>query len=270
MESDWEASIYGLPMARVPLVFTTTPDDVVGARITARGLLEAAGAAIEEMGARHCSVLVQSEETGVIHALCDAGWRMVDSTLDFTWECGRTNPGKVDSRVKLRASAEQDRDPLVQLAREAYTHSIRTRFGSDPWLPVEKTGELYARWLELACDGEFADVVVVAEVDGRPVGFNTFKLDSRLTEATGVGFGAHGIAAVAPEYRGLAGQPAMLHWLTEWQRERGGCFNHGRVLTNNYSMQRACLKSGAFVTQAYHTFHTCSAAFPAPIEGESA
>lgn len=262
-EIEWEASIFGVPMARIPFLFTVS-DDLDRSRRVAAALLRAASEAMEDVGTKHCSALVQAEDTGIIHAFCDAGWRLVDSTVDFTWVCGRTNPGDVDPSVNLRSAVKSDREPLARLAREAYTRSIRTRFSTDPWLPVEKTGELYARWFELACDGEFADVVVVAEVAGRPVGFNTFKLNRTLTECTGVGFAAHGIAAVDPEFRGRAGQPAMLHWLTEWQRERGGAFNQGRVLTNNYPMQRACLKSGAYVSQAYHTFHTWRGEPPAP------
>lgn len=252
----FEASLYGVPMARVPWIFTVAPADVAGSRVVGAALLEALEPELEALGSRHVSALLFAEDQGLVHAFGDAGWRLVDSTLDFTWACGRTTPAGGDDQVHLRAAIESDRSPLTALAREAYTHMIQTRYSVDPWLPIERTGELYARWFELAMDGEFGDVVVVAEVDGQPVGFNTFKLDRALSAVAGVGFASHGIAAVLPGFRGRASQPAMLHWLAEWQRERGGSFNRGRVLLDNYPMQRACLKSGAFVTQSYHTFHT--------------
>jgi dTDP-4-amino-4,6-dideoxygalactose transaminase/GNAT superfamily N-acetyltransferase len=260
----WETEIFEIPMARIPLVFAASPHGNVDKRVIGARLLAAAEDALAELGVRHCSALVLGEDSGLVHAFGDAGWRLVDSTLDFTWKCGRTRAESLDERrIRLRPVTDEDRPVLSHLAREAYTHSIQTRYSVDPWLPIEKTGELYTRWFELACDGAFGDVVAVAEVDGHPAGFNTFKMDPVLSESLGVGFGMHGIAAVAPELRGIGNQPAMLHWLAEWQRERGGAFNRGRVLVNNYPMQRACLKSGAFVTQSFHTFHVWLGAPPA-------
>lgn len=254
--ADWEGGIYGAAMARVPFVFTVTTGDE-HARMIGHALLERADRVLAEWAIDHVSALALAEDIGLVRALCDRGWVHVDATLDLTWACGRTTPAGADPTVVLREALESDREPLAALAREAYTRAIQTRFSADPWLPLEATGELYARWFGLAVDGEFGDVVVVAEIDGRPVGFNTFKLDPALSTATGVGFAQHGIAAVEPAFRGRAGQPAMLHWLTEWQRrvQPGARFNRGRVLINNYAMQRACLKSGGFTTQAFHTFH---------------
>jgi GNAT superfamily N-acetyltransferase len=173
----------------------------------------------------------------------------------MAWECGRTVEPEPDPRFQVRAATDADREPLAELARYAYTHSITTRYSADPRLPRERTGDLYAGWVRQAVDGAFADVVVVAEAEGRPIAFNTFKLETELSRTLGIGFAAHGISAVDPAFRGLRMQPAMLHWLAEWQAARGGRFNYGRVLINNYVMQRACLRAGAFNAQAYHTFH---------------
>ena len=251
---DWEGGIFGVEMARVPCLLAV--GDEARSREVAAALLERAWEAFVSWGTQHVSAIVLAEQTGILHAFEEAGWRLVDSTLEFTWEVGRTHPGSTDPRLIIRTPRDTDRCLLRKLACDAYTQSIRTRWSADPWLPLEKTGELYARWFDLACDGVFGDVVAVAEVDGRAIGFNTFKFEPALSEATGVGIAAHGIAAVNPEYRGLGAQPAMLHYLAEWLGKRDGRFARGRVLINNYPMQRACLKSGAFVTQAYHTCHT--------------
>lgn len=252
----WESGLYGASLARVPFAFTITTGDE-HARAIAHGLLDRLERVLAAWSVDHVSALALAEDVGLVRALSERGWVLVDSTLDLTWACGRTTPAGADPSVVLREAVPSDREPLAALARASYTRTIQTRFSADPWLSLEVTGELYARWFELALDGEFGDVVVVAEVDGRPVGFNTFKLDPALSAATGVGFAQHGIAAVEPEFRGRAGQPAMLHWLAEWQRRRqpGARFNRGRVLITNYPMQRACIKSGGFTTQAFHTFH---------------
>lgn len=179
----------------------------------------------------------------------------MDSTLEFAWPCGRTTSPEPASRLEVRPYREGDRAPLVELARRTYRSELRTRYGRDGSLAQVRVGDLYARWFELACDGSFGDIVAVAEVDGRPVGFNTLKRERALSDATSVGFGAHGISAVDPNCRGMGIQPAMLHWLAQWQDGQGGGFTRGRVLVDNHPMQRACLKSGGFIAHAYHTFH---------------
>jgi GNAT superfamily N-acetyltransferase len=263
----WESGVYGLEMARIPFLFSLPPDDPITGRRVATALLSAARTVLGDWGVSHCSALVMAEGTGVTHALEGDGWRLVDSALEMAWEAGQTVVPDPDPRFRLRTAVESDRLPLRDLARDSYVRAIRTRYSADPWLPLERTGELYAEWFSLALDGSFADVVVVAQADGRPVGFNTFKMDAELTRSTGVGFAAHGIAAVDPAYRGLRMQPAMLHWLAEWHREREGRFSYGRVLVNNYTMQRACLRSGGFIGHAYHTFHLWLGSSAAPRTG---
>jgi hypothetical protein len=252
----WESAIYGVPMARIPFAFVRADGaDGRAAQHAATALLHEARQVLAAWGVRHCSVLVPAEYTTFLHALNQDRWLLVDSTLEMAWECGRTVEPEPDARFSLRAAHEGDRETIAQLARHAYTHSIRTRYSADPGLPRETTGELYAEWVREAVDGRFADVVVVADVDGRAIAFNTFRNEAVLSRHTGIGFAAHGISAVDPAYRGLRMQPGMLFWLSEWQRARGGRYNFGRVLINNYVMQRACLRSGAFNSQAYHTFH---------------
>jgi GNAT superfamily N-acetyltransferase len=249
----WESGIYGISMARIPWALVTGAESEFYAQASA--LLDAARALFAEWGVEHVSALVPSADTGVVHAFERAGWRLVDSTLEFAWRAGATTPGAASPRVAVRPARESDRAPLTALTREVYTRSIRTRFLADPWLAPAKTGELYARWFENALDGTFGDHVGVAEMDGRPVGFNTLKLERELSQATGVEMAAHGIAAVDPIARGLGAQPALLHDATAWFGARGGRFTRGRVLIHNHAMQRACLKSGGFIAGAFHTFH---------------
>ena len=251
-KAEWESGIYGVAMARIPLVLVRGDD--AAAHDATRALITAAREIASEWQVRHLSALVPAAETGVVHAFERDGWKLVDSTVEFAWEVGKTRPAAGSPRLTLRDARPTDRS-LRDLTKEVYTRSIRTRFLADPWLPPEQTGELYARWFENAIDGTFADNVVIAELDGRPVGFNMIKIENDLSRNAGVGFAAHGIAAVDPITRGLGAQPAMLHYSTEWFGKQGGRFTRGRVLINNQPMQRACLKSGGFMAQAFHTFH---------------
>ncbi len=251
-KADWESEIYGVAMARIPFVFLRGDDRA--AYDAVRALAAAVRETAREWGTQHVSALVPAAETGAIHAFEADGWRLVDSTLEFAWEAGKTNAGGVDARITLRDARPGDR-ALRAMTKDVYTHSIRTRFLADPHLAAERTGELYARWYENALDGTFADHVVIAELDGRAVGFNMLKTERDLSRIAGRAFAAHGIAAVDPAARGLGAISAMLHETTEWFGAQGGHVTRGRVLINNQSMQKGCLKSGGFIASAFHTFH---------------
>jgi GNAT superfamily N-acetyltransferase len=251
----YESEVYGIPMARVPHAFALATGGESGRREVTALLMQGLEDVLRAWGVAHCSALVHADATGSLHAFGAAGWMLVDSTLETTWEAGRTEGSLAEGHL-LRPCRPGDLELLEPLAREAYTTTIRTRFSADPWLPPARTADLYTGWLRKGIAGEFADVVVVAERAGLPVGFNTFKLDAELSACTGTGFAFHGIAAVDPSCRGAGLQAAMLHWLSEWQRARGGRFAVGRVLIQNHAMQRACLRSGTVFTAAYHTFHS--------------
>jgi len=253
--SDWESSIYGMPMGRIAFCFISADNRSDLAREAAARLAEGTGSTLDKMAIRHCSAIVMAEDAAFTHALEGAGWRLMDSTLELGWECGRTAAPGTDGRVAVREPVPADSATLEDLARDSFTHSIRTRFSTDPWLPLARTGDLYALWLQRSFAGEFADAVAVAAIGGRPVGFCTTKKDRTLSAATGIGFASLGFMAVAPDCRGLGVAPALLHWLSEWHRARAGRFTRSRVLIGNYAVQRSCLKSGAFVAQAWHTFH---------------
>jgi len=258
-KAEWESEIYDVAMARIPFLFLRG-DDRAAFEAT-RALVAAVRETAREWGTQHLSALVSAGETGAVHAFEADGWRLVDSTLEFAWEAGKTSPGGADARITLRDARPGDR-ALRAMTKDVYTRSIRTRFLADPWLASERTGELYARWFENALDGSFADHVVIAELDGRAVGFNMLKGERDLSRIAGRGFAAHGIAAVDPAARGLGALPAMLHETTEWFRAQGGEITRGRVLVNNQSMQRGCLKSGGFIAGAFHTFHLWLGAAP--------
>ncbi|MFN0150452.1 MAG: hypothetical protein ACKVU1_07045 [bacterium] len=254
-KAEWESGIYGVAMARIPFVLLRGDDRAAYEAV--RTLVTAVREAARDWGTQHVSALVPAAETGAVHAFEADGWRLVDSTLEFAWEAGKTNAGGADARITLRDARPDDR-ALRAMTKDVYTHSIRTRFLADPHLAAERTGELYARWFENALDGTFADHVVIAELDGRAVGFNMLKAERDLSRIAGRPFAAHGIAAVDPAARGLGAVSAMLHETTAWfgaQSTHGGQITRGRVLINNQSMQKGCLKSGGFIAQAFHTFH---------------
>ena len=240
---------------------------------TAYDALIAAGLRVaSEEGYVHLSCRLRVEDVTLTHCLERAGFLLADTTLEFGWKTDRmrveekpnswmvTDIFNRKTRIfKLAATVrpftEADLPAMKALAREAFTSRTRTRYTADESLPIDQTGELYARWLENSFQGTFADVVRVAEDENGPVGFETMKLDRELSDALGLKVALFGIAAVLPTRKGR-GVLASTHCdVLRWCGENGVRFARGRVLVDNYSMQKLCLITGASVTAVFHTLH---------------
>lgn len=84
---------------------------------------------------------------------------------------------------------------LCEIARSAYP---LTRFYADPRLSDDRCGDMYAEWTRSLCDGA-ADVVLVANRKGEPIGYVTVNVDGLASEigliAVQDGLRGHGIGA---------------------------------------------------------------------------
>jgi ribosomal protein S18 acetylase RimI-like enzyme len=85
--------------------------------------------------------------------------------------------------ITLRSGTPSDLPHLRPIARSAYH---LTRFFTDPCFPRERSAELYDIWLTKNLHHEMADEVVVAEVDGRPVGYTSCQLAKGADSREGV------------------------------------------------------------------------------------
>jgi hypothetical protein len=269
-ELSFESGIFARAMGSLPLL-AALGDGELRRRAYAeliRGLIEAARA----RRITHLSCRIRTSDYHAAHALEAAGFFLADTTVDIAWQLDRvkieTTPGAFVVTdpyrrvvrvfmmgVTLRPAKESDLEPMKELAREAFTERTVTRFGADPTLPIERTGELYAQWLEKSFRGEFADLVMIAEDKTGPIGFQTSKLERQLSEAFGRQLVAGGIAAVYPGKESLGAGALMFCSTNKWWADRGAHLLSGRILTENIDMLRSTQVAGAQIIAAYHTFH---------------
>jgi dTDP-4-amino-4,6-dideoxy-D-galactose acyltransferase len=128
------------------------------------------------------------QPASTIHIAEGLGFRLMDVRMDFARE-PLPPPDRVDHDM-IRGATDDDLPALVAIARKSHTDS---RFYADPHFPDSRCDDFYAQWIANSCHG-YADVVLVAAVDGAAVGYATgsFKAET----------GRIGLIAVAAEYRG--------------------------------------------------------------------
>jgi hypothetical protein len=152
----WDSAFFDLPMARLLLVHDEPGRDRL------RGLIASACEASRARGIRHLSARVDVADAEAIQALEDAGFRLMDALASYIYPLKRTAPEPGKDMGVLREYRPEDRDQILEITREAY-RGFRGRYHLDPHLPAARSDELYVEWAKKACDGEWADVVLVTE-----------------------------------------------------------------------------------------------------------
>lgn len=152
-----------------------------------------------------CLYFLARDEPGAAAVAEEAGFRLMDVRL----ELARSSGG--DETASLREARPEDEAVLLRLARE--NHRI-TRFYADPRFSDERCDELYETWLAKSLDG-CADVVLVAELEDRPVGYMTVHADPVS------GLGSLGLSSVAVEARGQGLGRDLVRGAVGWCRGRG-------------------------------------------------
>lgn len=94
--------------------------------------------------------------------------------------------------LSIRKYQPSDLPELREISRTSFT---RTRFYSDPCFPREKCDDLYDVWIKNSCEG-YANEVLVADLNGNPVGFVTCHVRDNQHE------GDIGLVAVKEQERG--------------------------------------------------------------------
>jgi ribosomal protein S18 acetylase RimI-like enzyme len=114
--------------------------------------------------------------------------------------------------IHIRQTNPDDLPALQDMARKGFRD---TRFYYDPCFPVERCDALYETWITRSCSEDFADVVIVADLDSRPVGYITCRLsDDKMR-------GQIGLVGVAASAQGRGVGRQLVRESLNWFAQRG-------------------------------------------------
>ncbi len=136
------------------------------------------------------------------------GFDLVDVRVTLEWQPAIPAP-PVGVAPPVRPAIAADVEALKRIARESHRDS---RFYADGRFDPARCDELFAVWIEKSCAG-FADVVFVAEVDGRLAGYITGR-------SAGERDGEIGLVAVAKTAQGCGCGRALAASVLSWFANR--------------------------------------------------
>jgi len=148
-----------------------------------------------------------------------------------------------NSGFSFRLFQQEDLPILRALARVSFRN---TRFYYDGHFPRERCDDLYDVWIEKSCNSD-GDAVLVAESDGQPCGFITYKSNGNI-------LGEIGLVGVGPGWqdRGLGYElvSESLSWFASQGIKKVKVVTQGR----NRQAQRLYQRCG-FLTDIVHIWY---------------
>ena len=118
-----------------------------------------------------CLYFLADPEPQAIRLAEKAGFHLVDVRISL--QTSVTGELEQSHETALRQCEDADIPLLRELAATSYRN---TRFYNDSRFPNEQCDELYATWIERACQG-YEDIVLVSGDEAAPTGFITGKFD---------------------------------------------------------------------------------------------
>ena len=183
----------------------------------------------------HVTLRIPSNDKAMINIALSSGYSLVDILVEFVFKKNAQLP-HIQHKCVLRDCDESDLPELKRIAKYSFTHD---RFHSDSNLRKELCDLYYEKWIENSFYG-FADRVIVAEYNGKPVGFTTGKMGSNNGNDHLV------LSAVSEEYRGIGLYTSMIHegvsWIMKENPESKGIIVGTQL--DNVNVMKAWIKLG--------------------------
>jgi ribosomal protein S18 acetylase RimI-like enzyme len=219
-------------------VRTARIEDVESAEVP--GILEFSRREGVQLLVARCSV----EQVAAAQAMEDVGFRLMDTVVYYERTLGGS-PAVPAGVVRPITSGEQS--DVEALARVSFKNYLG-HYHADPRLDPELSGEAYVSWARRCMSGEAADVVLVAEDNGRVAGFAAIRTVSPH-------LGDLVLGAVAPEARGRGIYRMLALAGMDWCQNRGAKHMMTSTHISNFAAQRAWIRAGMSLVRASHTFH---------------
>ncbi|MBL4653820.1 MAG: GNAT family N-acetyltransferase [Flavobacteriales bacterium] len=183
-----------------------------------------------------------------VQAMEKNGFFLMDTLVNYARDLHKTPLPEDSGQIPIRPVQSRDSEQVQQVACEAFK-GYSGHYHADERLDSLECNSVYTSWAYNSCSSkELADEVLVADLEGKIVGFATLKFNS-TEELAGVLFG------VSPEAQGRGlYRSFMIHGM-QW-----AVANNAQQMTvstqiDNISVQKVWSRLGFEPHNSFYTFH---------------
>ncbi len=251
--SQWDSDLFGMKISKV--IHLMSSEDYLKAYFVKRKLLTELLAECCSRLSVHLSARVCKEDLSSVHALESKSFRLMDVLVTYSFDLRNQFTKESDACCHVRRFMKDEIPQLAEIANECFgDNAVATdRFHADPTLPSEKSSQLYVKWLLDSCK-DSSNEILVAEIDGNPVGFNICNINDLLNKRLGFRLGTIAITAVRPSARRRLVATSLLNNSLKWFSDKVDFVETGGQVSN-YAIQRSWTKVGFKISKAQCTFH---------------
>jgi len=253
----WDSEIFEIKMAKIGFILTkenySHSTDIIH-KLIGNILIYC-----REKGIKHISFQVNSQEISLIHALEKNGFTLMDTIIIYSISLKNIDfeNFKLNLEYFIREAKKKDLPAMQELAGKAFftPNMFLSRFYVDPLLR-KRASILYKEWLKNSFNGEQADIVLVAEIKNKPVGFITCQLPKRESiEIFNRKIATIPLNAVSSKFRGRGVYNCIMEHALKWFKEQEVDIVEIKTQIINLPVQRVWHKYEGKVVSSYHTFH---------------
>jgi GNAT superfamily N-acetyltransferase len=242
---DWDSQHFGFVVARL-----------------SEGSSEALREAMDICWKEGVRLVISRFSTDNIHfaqELEGLGFQLMDTVTRYRLSLSNMALPAVRTPATIRPCLVSEAQYLADMATDIYVNHMG-HFHNDPRLDRDKCNSVYAELIRNSCikDG-FADLVLVAEIKGKVVGFHSHRVE---------GDGLAGIiSGVTREAQGYGIGKALILVSADWGRSQGLKWIEEYPHLNNYPMHGIMTSLQFKMQSSSYTFHKW---LDTPIEGKDA
>lgn len=241
--ANWDTSYFGISMAKIRyLKAIGSKEDMVEIK---KALLGSLIQKCLEKRIKHLTIRIDLMDYTSLFVLEEMGFRVMTvegvNILDNIED--RAISRKISS-LKIRQMEEKDFDQLVDIGREVAL-ILKSHYHFDLGLPRNKVQNYYVENVINCCKGNIADEVIVAEQQGRAVGFLAYKFSPTFTQIVNSSKASVVLFAISSSKRGKDISTIFLYEASKYILEQVD-FIIGKVYLHNIGMTKLLAKFNSY------------------------
>ena len=200
---------------------------------------------------------VQAHDPAVVRALERHGFLLMDTLLHLVFDSSRTPLKNIrlldrSEPLQTRVAKPEDAPEILALAHKAFANYFG-RYHSDPKMPPGTGAKVYDQWVCSGFEG-WVDWTIVAEIDGKIVGYSMWKNASVLEAKHCIDVTHCNFGAIHPNFSGRGVYTALK---LAGMRIAESFAKHFDLATHiaNYPVHRSTARLGWRIAGARHSFH---------------